>query len=125
MKAHGAVKTICVRKQSALDILKRAEALKASRGLKAKTWVERHRHVTKRPSIQGQWNPFFEFAGELQSTKAFEPVPEKYPRPTYQKARSTTQSWEPKYVHNPDFRVESQTRGLKRRGQYRPDESSL
>lgn len=88
-----------MRKRSALDILKQVEALRDSRGFKAKTWIEKNRLVTKRPSIQGQWHPFFSFEGEPTSVKEFEPVADRYPRPDYsnQTAASRTKSWTPYY----------------------------
>lgn len=93
-----------VRRESALDILERAQALRDSRGLKAKTWVERHRHVKKTISIQGQWNPFFEFGGEPEPLRAFEPVPELYPRPKYGVAKRKTQSMDARFQDVGDFR---------------------
>lgn len=104
-KVHGRKKTICVRKESALDILKRAEALRDSRGLKSKTWVERHRHVKKKVSIQGQWNPFFVFGGEPQSLHPLPPALDKYPRPKYGVAKRKTESMAPRFEKVTNFKV--------------------
>lgn len=57
-EAHGGKKMFCVKNMEPAEILKHMERLKNSQGLKARTWVERKRIVTKKPSIQGQWTPW-------------------------------------------------------------------
>ena len=102
--AHGRSKTICVRTDKAEEILKRAQALKESRGKHTRSWVERKRIVTKRPSIQGQWNPFFTFQAEPQSLTEFKPVGDKYRRPKYGVARRKVTSFEPRSIPADEFK---------------------
>lgn len=84
--------------------------LRDSRGMAHRTWVEKKRVVTSRPSIQGQWTPFFKFGGEPESTVQFKPVGEKYRRPKYQVAARKTDNYAERYVHDPQFKVKYHAR---------------
>lgn len=39
-------------------VLEQVERLKNSHGYKSRTWAEKKRIVTQKPSIQGQWTPW-------------------------------------------------------------------
>lgn len=61
MIVHGKEKSICIKNLQPSAILQQIERLRSSRGFKARTWVEKKRVVSKRPSIQGQWTPYMKF----------------------------------------------------------------
>lgn len=127
--AHGRSKTICVRTDDARGILKRAQALRDSRGQHTRSWVERKRIVSKRPSIQGQWNPFYTFQAEPQSLTEFKPVGDKYPRPKYSVARRKVTSFEPRSIPAEEYKQQSALKKAKiynqRHRRWAKDESSL
>jgi len=73
--------------------------------------VENKRIISKRPSIQGQWNPFYSFDGESQPITQFKPVGAKYPRPKYNVARRKVTDFSPRSIPADEFKKQT---GLKK-----------